>query len=143
MNTTPEKIGVAISILAACLLVYATLPGLQIFIAPQSELLWQPVLAISQSLGILATIVAIGIMLAVLNRIKSARTSGESIAPLWVLCLLFAVIATLVFAAGAIVVFGVTKSALLEFGLTSSAATAIGIIAGLIAFYILNSRNRE
>lgn len=130
MESAGEKIGVGIAVPLAGLLTYATFPGFQALIMPSAPPLWDPVLSASQSVSIIGAIIGLGLLLAAVNRLRSARATGNPVVPVLVWVILFAIVAAAITAFVAVLAFEITYQSMLGIGVNSSAALIVGLLVG-------------
>ncbi len=140
MESTGEKIGTGVAIVVAVLFAYATFPALQGLVMPGAPLLWEPILSVSQTLSVFGVIITIGVMLAVANRLRYARATGDRMIPVLVWVLLFAVVAAAVTAFVSIVAFELAFQSLLSVGVNSSVALMVGAFVGFGVWLMLSRK---
>lgn len=140
MESTGEKIGTGVAIVVAVLFAYATFPTLQGLVMPTAPLLWEPILSVGQTLSVFGVIITIGVMLAVANRLRYARATGDRMIPVLVWVLLFAVVAAAVTAFVSIVAFELAFQSLLSVGVNSSVALMVGAFVGFGVWLMLSRK---
>lgn len=138
MESTGEKIGVGLAIFIAGLFAYAMLPALQGLVMPNSPLLWEPVVSGGQALALIGGIIGVGLLLALANKLRFARATGNPVIPAFVWGVLLGVIAAAIAAFIAIIAFGATYQSMLDLGLNSSAALILGLVVATGTWLILS-----
>lgn len=136
------KVGFAFGtmFMVAIILVYAIFPGLQMFLVPEVEPLWTPLLDPRHSAGIVAGIVALGFVLALANRLRVARNTGSPVVPVMVWVVLLAIVGTAIAACISLVAFGLSVEALASLGAPSLIAGAVGLVIAVVVFKLLCPR---
>jgi len=140
MESTGEKIGTGVAIVVAVLFVYATFPAMQSLVMPSAPLLWEPILSVSQTLSVFSVIIAIGVTLAVVNRLRYARATGNPVIPALVWVVFFAIVAATVTALVSVIAFEVTFQSMLSVGVNSSVALMVGAIVGFGVWLLLSRK---
>lgn len=90
-----------------------------------------------EALSIIGGVVCIGVLLALTNRIRHARTTGGPMVPGMVWVILFRLMAAVVVGLVAAVGFEATYQAMLDLGATSAVALAVGLAFVLLVFVLI------
>lgn len=140
MESVIEKISVGLGIITGVLLFYATFPAIQASITPSAPLLWEPVLSAGQALSVIGAVVGIGVLLAVVNRLRLARATGTPVVPVAFWVILFGVVAAALVAFVAVFIFEFTYQSMLSLGVSSSIAILVGLAVSVITWFVLIRR---
>jgi hypothetical protein len=140
MGSTSERIGVGFAILIASVFAYAIFPALQSLVVPDAPLLWEPVVSGGKAVAMIGSLIGIGLLLAMVNRLRFARATGNPVVPVLVWVLLVGVIAAVLAAFVAVVIFEATYQSMLGLGVNSSVALIVGLIVSAGTWLVLSRK---